>query len=74
MQGRRWRSWKDWTAGCRFGMKGGILAAQEARPSPVFLRNGHGRSANVAVPTSGVDGLGEHWIETLEPLHSRAED
>ena len=54
--------------------EGRILAAQEAPPSPVFLRNGHGRSASVTVPTSGVDGLGERWIETLEPLHSRAED
>ena len=54
--------------------EGRILAAQEAPPSPVFLRNGHGRSASVTVPTSGVDGLGERWIETLEPLHSRSED
>ena len=29
----------------------------------------HGR-----VPPSGVDGLGERWIETLEPLHSWATD
>ena len=54
--------------------EGRILAAQEAPPSPVFPRNGHGRSASVPVPTSGVDGLGEHWIETLEPLDSRATD
>ena len=54
--------------------EGRILAAQEAPPSPVFLRNGHRRSASVTVPTSGVDGLGERWIETLEPLHSRSED
>ena len=54
--------------------EGRILAAQEAPPSPVFLRNGHGHSASVPVPTSGAHGLGERWIETLEPLHSRAED
>ena len=54
--------------------EGRIIAAQEAPPSPVSLRNGHGRSASVTVPTSGVDGLGERWIETLEPLHSRSED
>ena len=54
--------------------EGRILAAQEAPPSPVFLRNGHGCSAPVSVPTSGAHGLGERWIETLEPLHSRSED
>ncbi len=54
--------------------EGCILAAQEALPSPVLLRNGHGRSASVTVPTSGVDGLGQRWVETLEPLHSRSED
>ena len=44
-------------------------------PSPVFLLNGHGRSASVTVPTSGVvDGLGECWTETLKPLHSQSED
>ena len=54
--------------------EGRILAAQEAPPSPVLLRNGHGRSAPVPIPTSGDHGLGERWIETLEPLHSRSED
>ena len=54
--------------------EGCVVAAQEAPPSPVFLRNGHGRSASVPVPPSSVNGLGERWIETLEPLHSRSED
>ena len=54
--------------------EGRIVAAQEAPPSPVFLRNGHGRSASVPVPTSGVGGLCERWTETLELPHSRAED
>ena len=54
--------------------EGRILAAQEAPPSPVLLRNGHGRSASVPVPPSSVNALGERWIETLEPLHSRSED
>ena len=54
--------------------EGRIIAAQAPPPSPVFLRNGHGRSASVTVPLSGVGGLGERWIETLEPLHSRSED
>ena len=39
-----------------------ILAAQEAPPSPVLLRNSHGRSASVPVPPSSVNGLGERWI------------
>ena len=53
-----------------------IIAAQEAPPSPVFLRNGHGRSATVPAPPSpsGADGLGERWTATLQPLASRAED
>ena len=50
-----------------------LRAAQEAPPSPVLLRDGHGRSASVPVPPSDVDGLGERWIETLEPLHSESE-
>ena len=54
--------------------EGRILAAQEAPSSPVFLRNGHGRSAPVPIPTSGDHGLGERWIENLEPPHSRSED
>ena len=54
--------------------EGRIIATQEAPSSPVFLRNGHGRSGSVPVPPSSVDGLGERWIETLEPLHSRSED
>ena len=54
--------------------EGRILAAQEAPPSPVFLRNGHGGSESVPVRSSSANGLGEHWISTLEPLDSRAED
>ena len=54
--------------------EGSIITTQEAPPSPVFLRSGHGRSASVVVPPSGAYGLGERWIETLEPLHSLPED
>ncbi len=54
--------------------EGRILAAQEAPPSPVFIRNGHGRSAPVPVPTSGAHRLGERWTAALEPLDSRAEE
>ena len=52
---------------------GCLLAAQEAPSSPVFLRNGHGCSAPVSVPTSGAHGLGERWTATLKPLDSRVE-
>ena len=54
--------------------EGRIVPAQEARPSPIFLRNGHGRSATVPVPTSGANGLGERWTAALKPLDSRAEE
>ena len=53
--------------------EGRIIASQEAPSSPVFLRNGHGASASVPVPTSGAHGLGERWTAALEPLDSRAE-
>ena len=54
--------------------EGRIISSQEAPPSPVFLRNGHGGSERVPVRSSSANGLGEHWISTLEPLGSRAED
>ena len=54
--------------------EGRILAAQEAPPSPVFLRNGHHRSAPVPVPASGANGLGERWMADLRPLDSRVEN
>ncbi len=53
---------------------GRIIAALEAPSSPVFLRNGHGCSAPVSVPTSGAHGLGERWTATLKPLDSRVEN
>ena len=54
--------------------EGRILPAQEVPPSPVFLRNGHGRSAPVPVPPSGAHGLGERWTAALEQLDSRVEN
>ena len=54
--------------------EGRFLPAQEAPPSPVFLRNGHGRSAPVPVPPSRANGLGKRWTAALEPLDSRAEE
>ena len=54
--------------------EGRILPAQEAPPSPVFLRNGHQNSAAVPVAPSGANGLGERWTAALRPLDSGAED
>ena len=54
--------------------EGQIVPAQEAPPSPVFLRNGHGPTDAAPVPSSGANGLGESWTAALEPLRSRAED
>ena len=54
--------------------EGHIIASQEAPPSPVFLRNGHGRSGPVPVPPSGAHGLGERWTAALEQLDSRVEN
>ena len=55
--------------------EGRTVAAQEAAlSSPVFLRNGHGCSAPVSVPTSGAHGLGERWTATLKPLDLRVEN
>ena len=54
--------------------EGRIVLAQEAPPSPVFLRNGHGPTDAAPVPSSGANGLGERWTATLEPLDSRAEN
>ena len=53
--------------------EGRILAAQEAPPSPVFLRNGQGGSASAPVPAFDAHSLGERWKATLESLEPRAE-
>ena len=52
--------------------EGRILPAQEAPPSPVFLRNGHQNSAAVPVAPSDANGLGERWTAALQPLDSGA--
>ena len=54
--------------------EGRIVAAQEAPPSPVFLRNGRQRPATSPVAPSGANGLDERWTATLKPLDSRAGD
>ena len=54
--------------------EGRIVPAHEAPPSPVFLRDRHEPSAPVPVPSSGANGLGERWTETLPTLDSRADE
>ena len=52
--------------------EGRIIAAQAPPPSPVFLRNGHGRFRKCDCPAVRCRRLGRTL--TLEPLHSRSED
>ena len=52
---------------------GRTIPAQEAPPSPAFLRNGHGSSAGVPVPPPGSHGLGKRWTAALEPLDTGPE-
>ena len=54
--------------------EGRIVLAQEAPPSPVFLRDRHEPSAPVPVPSTGANGLGGRWTETLQTLDSSAEE
>ena len=54
--------------------EGRTLVAQEAPPSPVFLRDGRQRPTTSPVPSSGANGLGERWTATLKPLDLRSED
>ena len=54
--------------------EGRIVPAQEAPPSPVFLRNGHVPTDAAPVPSSGATGLGQRWTETLPTLDSRADE
>ena len=51
-----------------------LIAVQEAAPSPVFLRNGHGCASPVPVPASGAHGLGERRTATLKPLDAWIEN
>ncbi len=58
----------------RVRYEGRIINAQEAPPSPVFLRNGKGSTETPVVPPSGANGLGQRWAATLKSLDSRAAD
>ena len=48
--------------------EGCIIAAQEAPPSPVFLRSANGASPSAPIPSSGPDGLAEPSATTVDPL------
>ena len=54
--------------------EGSIVPSQEAPPSPVFLRNGHGPPETVPVPSPSANGLGQRWTSTLEPLGPSEKD
>ena len=52
--------------------EGRIINAQEAPPSPVFLRNGHRGSATPLPSPAGASRLDRRWAATLKSLDSRA--
>ena len=54
--------------------EGRIINAQEAPPSPVFLRNGHGGSPTPLVSPAGSDRLNQRWAAALKSLDSRPAD
>ena len=54
--------------------EGRIINAQEAPPSPVFLRNGHGGSPTPLVSPTGSDRLNQRWAAALKSLDSRPAD
>ena len=54
--------------------EGRIINAQEAPPSPAFLRKGHGDSATHLASPAGANHLDQCWATTLKSLDSRAAD
>ncbi len=54
--------------------EGRIINAQEAPPSPVFLRNGQGNSATPLASPAGANYSDQRWAATLKSLDSRAAD
>ncbi len=54
--------------------EGRMVPAQEAPPSPAFLRDRHERSALVPAFSSGANGLGERWAAILQTLDPKAEE
>ena len=54
--------------------EGRIINAQEAPPSPVFLRNGQGDSATPLLWPTGAYHSDQRWVATLKALDSRTAD
>ena len=54
--------------------EGRIINAQEAPPSPVFLRNGQGDSATPLLSPAGAYYPDRRWAATLKSLDSRTAD
>ena len=54
--------------------EGRIIAAQEAPPSPAFLRNGQGDSATPLLSPAGAYYSDQRWAATLKALDSRTAD
>ena len=54
--------------------EGRIINAQEAPPSPAFLRNGHGDSATPPASPAGAKHSDQRWATTLKSLDSRTAD
>ena len=54
--------------------EGRIINAQEAPPSPVFLRNGQGDSATPLLSPAGAYYSDQRWAATLKALDSRTAD
>ena len=52
--------------------EGRIINAQEAPPSPAFLRNGHGDSATPLTSPAGANHSDQCWATTPKSLDSRA--
>ena len=71
MPGRRWSPGLDGQLKVRH--EGRIIAAQEAPPSPVSLRNGHQPPAVSPVAPIGVNHWDERWTAHLAPLVSSQE-
>ena len=72
MPGRWWKSWRGWMVSSRYATRG-VIAAQEAPPSPVSLRNGHQPPAVSPVAPIGVNHRDERWTAHLAPLVSSQE-
>ena len=58
----------------RVRREGHIINAQEALPSPAFLRKGHGDSATHLLSPAGAYYSDQRWAATLKALDSRAAD